>query len=160
MITLFFADDEEGRAELARAKRTQLDPFMANIMLEMMDEDPDYNMKENSSKKVDNILEQTEEEYQRRQMEKKAEEEKKKAEKKPVDSSIGPIHAEYVEMSEEERINAMTEQLRRIIKSEPENLNSQPVRTQEAAYTTPYSDFNNDNVPPLQDDGAEKPRFG
>lgn len=148
------------RSELARAKRTQLDPFMANIMLEMMDEDPDYNMKENSSKKVDNILEQTEEEYQRRQMEKKAEEEKKKAEKKPVDSSIGPIHAEYVEMSEEERINAMTEQLRRIIKSEPENLNSQPVRTQEAAYTTPYSDFNNDNVPPLQDDGAEKPRFG
>ncbi len=39
------------RAELERAKRTQLDPFMANIMLEMMDEDPDYQMKEHTDKR-------------------------------------------------------------------------------------------------------------
>ena len=34
------------RSEVVKAKRTQLDPFIANIMLEMMDEDPDYQMKE------------------------------------------------------------------------------------------------------------------
>lgn len=34
------------RSEIEKSKRTQHDPFIANIMLEMMDEDPDYNMKE------------------------------------------------------------------------------------------------------------------
>ena len=49
------------RSELARAKRTQLDPFIANIMLEMMDEDPEYNMKEHSNIKVENILDSDDE---------------------------------------------------------------------------------------------------
>lgn len=34
------------RDELERAKRTQLDPYITNIMLEMINEDKDYNMKE------------------------------------------------------------------------------------------------------------------
>lgn len=38
-------------SEVVKAKRTQLDPFIANIMLEMMDEDPDYQMKEAGSPK-------------------------------------------------------------------------------------------------------------
>ena len=41
------------RAEIERAKRTQIDPFIANIMLEMIDEDKDYNMKEQTDKKYD-----------------------------------------------------------------------------------------------------------
>ena len=39
------------RNELECAKRTQLDPYMANIMLEMMDEDKDYNLKEHTDKR-------------------------------------------------------------------------------------------------------------
>ena len=49
------------RSELARAKRTQLDPYIANIMLEMMHEDPEYNMKEHSNIKVENILDSDDE---------------------------------------------------------------------------------------------------
>lgn len=45
------------RAELGRAKRTQLDPFIANIMLEMMDEDIDYHMKEQSDNKPEEEFE-------------------------------------------------------------------------------------------------------
>ena len=41
------------KAEIERAKRTQIDPFIANIMLEMIDEDKDYNMKEQTDKKYD-----------------------------------------------------------------------------------------------------------
>lgn len=37
---------ETVRAELKRAKRTQLDPYIVNIMLEMMDEDVSFEMRE------------------------------------------------------------------------------------------------------------------
>lgn len=37
---------EKVKSELERAKRTQLDPYLANIMLEMMDEDATYKMRE------------------------------------------------------------------------------------------------------------------
>lgn len=74
------------RAELARAKRTQLDPFMANIMIEMMDEDPDYNMKEHSDNKPEEEFEVfTEDRTGRTAVEnKKADENSNKIEKRSV----------------------------------------------------------------------------
>lgn len=42
---------EKVREELERSKRTQLDPYIANIMLEMMSEDVNYEMRETTARK-------------------------------------------------------------------------------------------------------------
>ena len=111
------------RSELARAKRTQLDPFIANIMLEMMDEDPDYNMKEHSNIKVENILD--------------------------GDDDVRPEEAKNQEAEKkekEEKINEMTEQLRLIIKSEPDTFNKYPSLQENIAENTPIDITNGGGI--------------